>query len=91
MESIHADLLLHVIDIGDPKMDEKIRVVQDILKGLKLQDRPQIYVFNKIDRSDKETLIRVSGKYSAFSPFCISVHTGEGIKNLYFKLIENIK
>lgn len=91
MESIHADLLLHVIDIADPKMEEKIRVVQDILKGLNLQDRPQIYVFNKIDQTDKYVVTQSLVKYSAFSPFCISVHTGEGIKNLYYDLIKNIE
>ena len=30
-DSIEADLLLHVIDANDPKLDEKIKVVDDIL------------------------------------------------------------
>jgi len=88
MESIHADLLLHVIDITDPKMDEKIQVVLEILAGLKLHNKPQIFVFNKIDQSNKEVLTQTVKKYGSFSPFCISVHTGEGIKNLYLKLID---
>lgn len=89
MESIHADLLLHVIDTSDPKMEEKIQVVQEILKGLKLQNHPQIYVFNKIDQIDKIKLSEIAKKYRTFTPKFISVHTGEGIKDLYFALVKN--
>ena len=48
-EAIAADLILHVIDINDPDFYEKIKVVEDILKQLGLEDRRKIYVFNKVD------------------------------------------
>lgn len=48
-EAISADLILHVIDINDPDVYEKIEVVEDILKQLGLQNRKKIYVFNKVD------------------------------------------
>lgn len=48
-EAIAADLILHVIDMSDPDLHEKIEVVEDILKQLGLQDRKKIYVFNKVD------------------------------------------
>lgn len=48
-EAIDADLLLHVIDISDPMYKKKIEVVEDILEQLELQDKPKIYVFNKLD------------------------------------------
>jgi 50S ribosomal subunit-associated GTPase HflX len=33
-DSIESDLLLHVIDSADPKVDIKIEVVDDILKSI---------------------------------------------------------
>ncbi len=48
-ETVEADLILHVIDISDPEMHEKIEVVEDILKQLGLSDKPKVYGFNKID------------------------------------------
>lgn len=48
-EAIAADMIMHVIDINDPDLHEKIKVVEDILKQLGLEDRKKIYVFNKVD------------------------------------------
>ncbi|MBP7670779.1 GTPase HflX [Candidatus Gracilibacteria bacterium] len=48
-ETVEADLLLHVIDMADPEIHEKIQVVEDILSDLGLADKPQIYIFNKLD------------------------------------------
>ncbi len=47
-DSIESDLLLHVIDCSDPKMELKIDVVEEILEKIEAkQDR--VYVFNKFD------------------------------------------
>lgn len=47
-DSIEADLLLHTIDASDPKIKEKIKVVDDILEKIWATQK-KIYVFNKID------------------------------------------
>lgn len=49
IETIEADLLLHVIDISDPEFPTKIEVVEQILEELDLQDKPKLYIFNKLD------------------------------------------
>ncbi len=49
-EAREADLLLHVIDASDPDWEERRDVVYDVLGTLDLADRPQLLVFNKIDR-----------------------------------------
>jgi len=49
-ESIEADILLHVIDINDPRFLQKIEVVNEILFQIDALMKPTIYVFNKIDR-----------------------------------------
>lgn len=45
-----ADLLLHVVDVSHPKFRLKIESVQHVLSDLGAQDKPVIYVFNKIDK-----------------------------------------
>ena len=56
-----ADLLLHVIDIGNPRHREQIRSVETILADLDLQRIPVVRVLNKIDLVDpqiRDALIR---------------------------------
>ena len=44
-----ADLLLHVIDITHHNAAEQSQTVNNILRGLRLTDKPTILVLNKID------------------------------------------
>lgn len=44
-----ADMLLHVIDTNDPDIKEQMEVVKNIIKQLGCENKPKIYVFNKID------------------------------------------
>ncbi len=48
-ETVDADLILHVIDISDPDLHEKIKVVEDVLNQIGLSKKPKIYGFNKVD------------------------------------------
>ena len=60
-EAREADLLAHVIDASHAGWEEQKGVVEDVLDELDLGDRPQILVFNKIDRlthAEEEALIR---------------------------------
>ncbi len=49
-EVVHADLLLHVVDVSDPRHPEQMRVVQAVLQELGVGDTPALLVFNKLDR-----------------------------------------
>src|SRR3989344_6302906 len=85
LESINADLILHVIDIKDPDMDQKIHVVNKILKELRVHTKKITYVFNKIDAfsGDGEALLKkINDIYAPYSPQYISVTTDFGIKKL---------
>ncbi len=42
-----ADLLIHVIDLSNPRFMEQMAAVEDILTSLALQDKPVLKVFNK--------------------------------------------
>jgi GTP-binding protein HflX len=49
----NADLLLHIIDISNPRHPDQIRSVETILTELNL-GIPTIRVLNKMDRVDPE-------------------------------------
>jgi len=44
-----ADLLLHLVDCANPRIEEQIEQVGKILEELKLGDKPRLVVFNKGD------------------------------------------
>jgi len=49
-ELMDADVILHVIDISNPRYSQQKETVEQILKNLKLDTIPTLLVFNKIDR-----------------------------------------
>ncbi len=55
----YAHLLLHVIDISDPNWQEHIKVVQEILAELDV-DKPVLYVFNKSDKIELNSILESS-------------------------------
>lgn len=82
MESIHADLLLHVIDASDPKMYDKINVVLDILNELGIGDKPQLFVFNKIDAITPKHKQEIIHTFENRQVHFLSAVTGEGTEEL---------
>jgi GTPase len=59
-----ADLLLHLIDISNPRFEDQIESVERILSDLNLNNKAMIRVLNKQDLVGKETaenLCRIFG------------------------------
>lgn len=48
-ESRESDILLHVVDVTHPHVEDHIRVVKKTLEDMGLGDRDTITVFNKVD------------------------------------------
>ena len=44
-----ADILVHIVDISHPGFEEQIQIVNNTLNEIGSGDKPNIYVFNKID------------------------------------------
>ena len=66
LESVSADVVLHVIDASDKDMFEKINVVEEILDQLKILPEKVVLVFNKIDAApalDREKIIERTVPY----------------------------
>jgi GTPase len=60
-----ADLLLHIIDISNPRFKDQIKSVEKILYDLNLGDIPLIRVLNKKDLVDKATTEKLSINFDA--------------------------
>lgn len=57
LEELHeADVLVHVIDISNPRFADHIQVVEDLLRELELDGLPCLKVFNKIDLVESEVV-----------------------------------
>lgn len=87
-ESIEADLLLHVIDVGDLKVEEKINCVEEILDSLGAGDKPRIYIFNKVDTSWRQRDERMAKKYAKYRPVFIAASRGIYMEKLVERLEE---
>ena len=48
-ETRESDILIHVVDIAHPQYEDQIAAVQQTLKDLKVDDKPTLMVFNKMD------------------------------------------
>ena len=80
-ETIHADLLLHVIDASHPQALEQVRAVEDVLRQLDREDAPTLYVLNKLDNvDDQDSLIAL--RHRLKDAVEISAATGEGMHEL---------
>lgn len=66
-EMVDAHLLLHVVDISNPRFEEQIRAVDRILSDLDLEDIPRILVFNKIDLVPEEEIAPLCRRFDAIA------------------------
>jgi len=62
-----AYLLLHLVDVGSPDFEDKIKAVEDILTTLGLKEKKRLIVFNKIDKTDHTFLKNIEDRYRAVS------------------------
>jgi GTP-binding protein HflX len=74
-----ADLLLHVVDASDARLEEQVKAVEAILTSLGLGDKPRLLAANKIDRL-------TPGEISPLTRFAeavpISAQSREGLPEL---------
>lgn len=85
-DSIESDLLLHVIDASDPKLDIKINVVEEILEKI-WANQKRLYIFNKIDWLSNEKISELKETYSDLDPIFVSAWDLIGIDDLKNKVI----
>ncbi|HSW62837.1 MAG TPA: GTPase HflX [Dissulfurispiraceae bacterium] len=62
-----ADLLLHLIDIANPRFEQQVASVEAILQDLGLLNKPRIVVFNKVDRVDAHEAHHIAARHNAIA------------------------
>jgi GTP-binding protein HflX len=77
-EAVHADLLLHVLDVGHPHAEQQFRSVHQVLGEIGAKDKPEILLLNKIDTEEGEHQYHT---WKALHPEAIgiSARTGRGL------------
>jgi GTP-binding protein HflX len=85
-----SDLLIHLVDISDPSLSDRIEAVEKILYELKLDPIPRLLIFNKEDRLSRERGEAICQKYGGIA---ISALHAEGLEKFLLaierKLWEN--
>jgi GTP-binding protein HflX len=62
-----ANLLIHLVDASNPRFERQIESVARILEELRLNDKPQLLVFNKIDRMSEEDAAHLEARFGAIA------------------------
>lgn len=86
-ETIHADLLLHVVDASSADREAQIAAVNQVLAEISADAIPQVLVFNKIDLTRVPPRIE-RDEYGRIIRTWISASTGEGLESVRLVLEE---
>lgn len=87
-EAKYADIIIHVVDVSNPRMDEQMYVVYDALRQMGAEGKPVITLFNKQDRLEKEESHK---DFQADYSIATSAKTGQGLDKLKAALLEIIR
>jgi len=74
-----ASLLLHVVDAASPELDRRIQAVHDVLGELGLDDKPELLIFNQIDRLPEGEATSLARRYQAIP---VSALEARGLREL---------
>jgi len=80
-EVSEADLLIHVVDLSHPRVDDQIVAVENVIKELNAFGKQTVIVFNKIDQLQNRELIDTYLRRFPGS-VAISARTGENVNKL---------
>lgn len=86
-ETIHADLLLHVVDGASTVRAEQVEQVNAVLREIGADHIPQVLVWNKIDQSGLAPAVE-RDEYDKIQRVFVSAHTGDGMDLLRHAMAE---
>ncbi|HWP40215.1 MAG TPA: GTPase HflX [Tepidisphaeraceae bacterium] len=89
-EAVHADLLLHVLDVGHPQADQQYVTVHEVLAEIGAKGKPEILLLNKIDTPEGE---HNAHTWRTLHPDAIpiSAKTGQGIDKLHEAVCRHVR
>jgi len=83
-----ADLLIHLVDWSNPRFEEQIRQVEEILEELDLSEKPRLLVFNKKDllpemkKKNPLGFIKARQAIQSYGAITISAHDAASLSSL---------
>ena len=86
-ETIHADLLLHVVDASSADRDAQIAAVNTVLAEIGADTVPQVQVMNKIDLTPLAARVE-RDEYGKIARVWVSAQSGAGIEHVRLALEE---
>ena len=89
-EIVHADFLIHVVDLSSDDIETNILTVQRELMNIECGDKPIILFLNKADLVKEESVIRIENSLYPNS-IAGSVKTGSGLAVLKERIISQHK
>lgn len=87
-EAKYADMIIHVVDASNPRMDNQMYVVYETLRQLGVEGKPVITLFNKQDKLVEPGNFR---DFQADYSILTSAKTGQGLEKLKEVLLEIIR
>lgn len=81
-EVVNADLILHVVDAGNPDMDNQIEVVDRVLTEIGAGGKPLLMIYNKMDTLSETQLTVIQNMADRNNGICISALNQTGIEEL---------
>ena len=81
-ETVQSDLLMHIIDIADPRIEENIEAVNAVLTQIKADSVPALLVFNKADLKSEVAVGIVRDESGRPIRVNVSAKTGAGLDDL---------
>ena len=76
-ELADADLLLHVVDASDPRLDEKFAAVETLLADLGLEEHERLVVLNKADLLPRDRAAALARRFDGIAVSALA-RTGFG-------------
>ncbi len=80
-EVVEADLLIHVVDLSHPRVDDQMEAVEDVIKELGAYGKQTLIIFNKVDLLENKELVNFYLEKFPGS-VAISARTGAGFDDL---------
>jgi GTP-binding protein HflX len=83
-----ADLLIHLVDWSNPRFEEQVRQVEEILEDLDLSEKPRLLVFNKKDllpamkKKDPLAFIKARQAIRSYGAITVSAHDAASLSPL---------
>lgn len=87
-EARYADVILHVVDVSNPDAEKQMHVVYDTLRGLGVEEKTVITVFNKCDRPEADLEMK---DLRADRTCQVSAVSGEGLSRLLTEMEEVLR